>query len=86
MRDAVQRALDASGFTGATLDGIDAMWMVRFAAEDDTARFVALGLRDGVIFKRGAYNFAALAHDDAAVERIGQAAFASFTTLAKGAA
>ena len=82
MRAAVRQALDASGYTGATIEGIDAMWMIRFADEADQSRFVARAIAERVIFKRGAYNFASLAHDEAAIERIGSAAHMAFGTLA----
>jgi glutamate-1-semialdehyde 2,1-aminomutase len=85
MRRAVQTALDESGFAGATLDGIDTMWMIRFERDADQDRFVAQALAEGVVFKRGAYNFAALAHDDAALGRIGEAARVAFTALAREA-
>ena len=81
MRAAVQQALDASGYTGATVEGIDAMWMIRFGDDADQSRFLARAIAERVIFKRGAYNFASLAHDEAAIERIGNAARATFETL-----
>ena len=81
MRGVVQAALEASGCSGAALEGIDTMWMIRFSDEADQARFTTAALREQVIFKRGAYNFAALAHDDRAIARIGQAAHAGFAAL-----
>jgi glutamate-1-semialdehyde 2,1-aminomutase len=82
MRAAVQGALDASGFAGARVDGIDPMWMIRFADDAAQGRFIVRALGSGVIFKRGAYNFASLAHDASAVDRIGVAARAAFEGLA----
>ncbi len=81
MRTRVQQALDASGYRGATLEGIDPMWMIRFTDEADQGRFIARAIAEEVIFKRGAYNFASLAHDDAAIERIGEAAHVAFGSL-----
>ena len=86
MRGAVQSALDASGFADATLVGIDPMWLIRFERDADQDRFLTQALGEGVIFKRGAYNFAALSHDDAALGRIGEAAHAAFRALARGPA
>ena len=86
MRRSVESALGASGFGGAALAGIEAMWMLRFTSDPDHDRFIQLGLREGVIFKRGAYNFASLAHDEAAIDRIGAAAHAAFSALARSAA
>ncbi len=86
MQAVVERALVASGYAGARLAGIEPMWMIRFATDADGARFVELGLEHGVIFKRGAYNFASLAHDDRAVAAIEAAATSAFATLAREAA
>ena len=86
MRVGVQRALEASGYTGATIEGIDQMWMLRFESDAAQARFVAAALGEQVIFKRGAYNFASLAHDDAALARIATAAGSAFGVLAREAA
>ena len=86
MRAGVQRALDASGYAGASIEGLDQMWMIRFASDAEQSRFLASALREHVIFKRGAYNFASLAHDDVAVARIAAAAGAAFDALAREAA
>lgn len=83
IRSTVQDALDATGYRGASLAGVDTMWMMRFADDREQDRFVRLALVEGVIFKRGAYNFAALAHDDRSIARIGAAAHAAFTALAR---
>jgi glutamate-1-semialdehyde aminotransferase len=81
MRDAVQAAISASGVKRVEIEGIDPMWLVRF---DDPAResfFLQAAVRHGVLFKRGAYNFAALAHDDDAIAEIEAAASAAFIDL-----
>ncbi|HEU4565660.1 MAG TPA: aminotransferase class III-fold pyridoxal phosphate-dependent enzyme [Gemmatimonadaceae bacterium] len=64
LRGAVTRALEASGVEGARVEGLDPMWLLRFDEERRLARFLALARERGVLFKRGAYNFASLAHDD----------------------
>lgn len=64
IRDAVTRALEASGLPGVTVQGIDPMWFLRFEDAALESRFLVAAVRHGVLFKRGAYNFAALAHDD----------------------
>jgi hypothetical protein len=38
-------------------------------------------MREGVLFKRGAYNFAAVAHDEAALRDIESAASAALVSL-----
>ena len=83
MRDVVQRALDASGVGGVAIEGLDPMWLIRFPDDADQGRFVAGAIEEHVIFKRGAYNFASLAHDQAAIERIGAAAHRAFMTLGR---
>jgi glutamate-1-semialdehyde 2,1-aminomutase len=81
MRDLVNGALVASGVRDVSMEGIDPMWLLRF---DDSAResvFVQAAVRNGVLFKRGAYNFAALAHDDEALREIEAGASAAFVEL-----
>ena len=71
-RDDGRRAerIVASGIDGVSVEGIDPMWLLRF---DDPAREAPLpppaARESGVLFKRGAYNFAALAHDEEAIAR-----------------
>jgi glutamate-1-semialdehyde aminotransferase len=74
MRQAVARAIQSSGVTGVHVEGIAPMWFLRF--EDEALRpcFLEGALEHGVLFKRGAYNFASLAHDDDAIARIEHAA------------
>jgi glutamate-1-semialdehyde aminotransferase len=81
MRARVAAALVASGFAGATIDGVDQMWMIRFADEHLQSRFIAAALDDGVLFKRGAYCFAALAHHGEAIHTVGRAAHRAFDRL-----
>jgi len=83
MRAAIDRAITASGLTGVTTDGIDPMFLLKW---DDPAResfFVRAAAREGVIIKRGAYNFAAIAHDDEALREIEAAASSALVTLAE---
>jgi glutamate-1-semialdehyde 2,1-aminomutase len=82
MREAVERAIAASGTAGVETSGIDQMWMMRWADPSRESRFVLHALDAGVLFKRGAYNFAAIAHDDEALREIESAASAAFVALA----
>ena len=82
MRSSVLAAMRASGYGGASDAGIDQMWLLRFADDRALARFVAIGVEEGVLFKRGAYCFPSLMHDAAAIERIGAAARRAFDSLA----
>lgn len=74
MRAAVERAIAATGARGVRIEGLDPMWLLRW---DDPVRetgFVREALRAGVLFKRGAYNFAAVAHAEPAIAAIERAA------------
>ncbi|MGQ0650320.1 MAG: aminotransferase class III-fold pyridoxal phosphate-dependent enzyme [Gemmatimonadaceae bacterium] len=64
MRQSVTQAIVASGVAGVSVAGLDPMWLMRF---DDAAlenRFLERAAALGVLFKRGAYNYPALAHDE----------------------
>ena len=81
MRAAVERAITTTGARGVSTDGLDAMWLFRW---DDAARenhFVREALRAGVLFKRGAYNFAAIAHDGEAIAAVEHAAITALTAV-----
>lgn len=81
MRDVVGAALRASGIRGVTLDGMPQMWSLRFEDPLVEARFLQLALDQGVLFKRGPYNFASLAHDEETVLAIEKAASSAFVQL-----
>ena len=85
MQVGVERAITASGYRRASVGGLDCMWLLRFERDDEQSRFLEVALREGVIFKRGAYNFASLAHDGDAIERIERAATTAFRALASEA-
>ena len=81
MRAAVERAVAACGIQGVTFDGIDPMWLMRWSDPAREQRFVAHAMREGVLFKRGAYNFSAIAHDEAALRTIETAASAALVSV-----
>ena len=81
IRSAVSAAMTASGVTGVSVDGIDPMWLFRFDDRRRETRFLELAAGHGVIFKRGAYNFAAIAHDEETITEIESAASAAFVEL-----
>jgi len=83
LRAIFDRAIEASGVEGVSTEGIDPMFLLRW---DDPAResyFVRAAAQGGVILKRGAYNFAAVAHDEDALREIEAAASGAFVTLAE---
>ena len=81
MRRVVGGALEASGVEGVSIDGIDPMWFLRFEDGDAESAFLRFAIQHGVLFKRGAYNFAAMAHDDEAIRQIEAGASAAFVEL-----
>ena len=74
MMGAVRRAIAASGIAGVSVDGIAPMWFMTFDAPENQARFLELAVDHGVLFKRGAYNFPAIAHDEETLIEIERAA------------
>lgn len=83
MREAVERAIVASGTPGVETSGIDQMWLLRWDAPARETRWLMHALSAGVLFKRGAYNYAAIAHDEDALREIEAAASAAFVALAE---
>lgn len=81
MMQGVQRAISASGIGGVSVRGIAPMWLLDFEDEDQRTRFGELAIKEGVLFKRGAYNYACLAHDESDVGKIESAASAAFVAL-----
>jgi glutamate-1-semialdehyde 2,1-aminomutase len=81
MRAAVERAIMASGIGGVTTAGVDTMWLLRWDDPAAETRFLLRALDEGVLFKRGAYNFAAVAHGDDALQEIEAAASAALVAM-----
>lgn len=81
LRKTVGAAIAASGVNGVSIDGLDPMWLMRWDKPSRETRFLELAASHGVLFKRGAYNFAALAHDEDAIEEIEQATSAALVEL-----
>ncbi|MEP6991613.1 MAG: aminotransferase class III-fold pyridoxal phosphate-dependent enzyme, partial [bacterium] len=81
MRAAVDRAILASGIEGVDTHGIDPMWRMTWRDPERETRFIAHAMRSGVLFKRGAYNFAAVAHHEVAIRDIERAASAALVAL-----
>lgn len=85
IRSRVQAAQEASRCEGVTFGGEDTMWLMKWGDPADEALFVATALREGALFKRGAYNYAAIAHDDAAIGVIERAASEAFIAVREAA-
>lgn len=81
MRAAVERGVEASGIEGPTIIGLDQMWLMRWDNPAREQRFLELAAVHGVLFKRGAYNYSALAHDEDAIRDIEAGASSAFVEL-----
>lgn len=81
MRAAVDRAIEASGVQGVRTLGVDPMWLMRWDEAARESAFLMHAMRAGVLFKRGAYNYAAVAHDEDALRIIEAAASAALVAL-----
>ncbi len=81
VRRAVAAAVEASGVQGVTVEGLDQMWLLRFDEPAVEAEFLQRAAGQGVLFKRGAYNYPSVAHDDEAVRAIEAAASRAFVEM-----
>jgi glutamate-1-semialdehyde 2,1-aminomutase len=81
MMQGVQRAITASGVAGVSVRGIPPMWFLDFEDEDQRTRFGELAVDAGVLFKRGAYTYASLAHEESDVGDIESAASEALVSL-----
>jgi glutamate-1-semialdehyde aminotransferase len=70
MRTAVENAVRASRRPGITVAGMDPMWFLRFDDPALEGRFLVAAAREGLLLKRGPYNFASLAHDADTIHEI----------------
>lgn len=63
-------ALSESPWVGVQADGPPTMWRLLAEAPDQLDALVAVSARYGLLLKRGAYQFGAVAHDEAALEQV----------------
>jgi glutamate-1-semialdehyde aminotransferase len=83
MRGAVDRAIEAAGVAGIETTGIDHMWAIHFDERGVEEKFVRYAVAEGALFKRGAYNFAALAHEEV-IDDIESAASGALVAIREG--
>lgn len=84
MRTRLAQAIQSSGIEGMTIDGLDPMWLFRFDSPATEALFLRKAMRHGTLFKRGAYNFASLAHDEEAILAMESAASNAMVEIVRG--
>jgi glutamate-1-semialdehyde 2,1-aminomutase len=70
MRVGVGNAIRASKVGGISVEGIDQMWFLKFESPELETRFLVSAVNNGILFKRGPYNFASLAHDEETIHEI----------------
>ena len=83
LRGAVEGAIADSGVRGVSVRGIAPMWLIDFDDESRRSRFLEIAVGRGVLFKRGAYNYASTAHDDEARALIRSVANDAFEILSE---
>jgi glutamate-1-semialdehyde 2,1-aminomutase len=88
LRALVDEAIGEAGAADVHREGIAPMWFLRFGPADDPARaarrearFLDGARAAGVLFKRGAYNYAMLAHDASVDDAVGAAARAGLAAV-----
>lgn len=82
LQDAVRQALASVPSVQIRLEGEPAMWRLEADNPTDLDALVANATRHGVLLKRGAYQFASLAHDDEALRIIGAGVAAAARDIA----
>ena len=87
LRAGVESAINASGAEGIAVTGLDPMWSITFGDPEFERLFLEESVREGVLFKRGAYNYASLAHDEEdTIVEIERAASSALVTILNGPA
>ena len=81
MMSGIVEAIRDSGTGGVRLSGTPHMWLFEFDDPIEETRFLRSAIDAGVLFKRGAYNFPALAHDKQTVGAIVEAASRALSGL-----
>jgi glutamate-1-semialdehyde 2,1-aminomutase len=73
LRDIIGAALHAEPWTGVRAEGRNVMWRLVSAEPVQLDALVAAAARHGVLLKRGAYQFGAVAHDERALDAVRRA-------------
>ncbi|MEY4958321.1 MAG: hypothetical protein RL409_2578, partial [Gemmatimonadota bacterium] len=72
LRQIIGTALSESPWVGVRAEGPPIMWRLVSDAPDALDALVAAAARDGLLLKRGAYQFGAIAHNEMALEQVAQ--------------
>lgn len=85
LQEIIGSALRAAPWVGVTVEGPPMMWRLVADVPELLDALVVAAAREGVLLKRGAYQFGALAHDDAALNAVARAMPAVMESLMPGA-
>jgi glutamate-1-semialdehyde 2,1-aminomutase len=84
LQEIIGAALIDAPWVGVRVDGPPMMWRLVADVEEQLDALVAAAAHHGVLLKRGAYQFGALAHDEAALTRVANAMPAVVEALRPG--
>ena len=84
LQEVVKASLARAEWTGVSASGPAQMWRLSAEVPEQLDAFVAAGAREGILFKRGAYQFASLSHDDAIIDAVARAMPALMDSLVPG--
>lgn len=73
LQEIIGSALAEAPWVGVRAEGPPVMWRLTAEVPEQLDALVAAAARDGVLLKRGAYQFGAVAHDDEALEAVSRA-------------
>lgn len=73
LQEIIGSALAEAPWVGVRAEGPPAMWRLTAEVPEQLDALVAAAAREGVLLKRGAYQFGAVAHDDEALEAVSRA-------------
>lgn len=81
LQEIIASALGAAPWVGVRAEGPPMMWRLVADVPEQLDALVAAAAREGVLLKRGAYQFGAVAHDDEAFEIVARAMPAAAASL-----
>lgn len=84
MQEIIGTALVEAPWVGVRADGPAAMWRLEADVPEQLDALVSAAARHGVLLKRGAYQFAAIAHDQKAMDLVAHAMPAVMQSLLPG--
>ena len=84
LQEIIGSALVEAPWVGVRAEGPPMMWRLTTDVPEQLDALVAAAAREGVLLKRGAYQFGAVAHDDDALELVARAMPAVMESLLPG--